>query len=176
MNFTKSVTVELHAATTPYALVESKVVTLSTSGTANPLFTIAANGTPYYIVIRTDNGLETWSATPQTFTGSTLTYDFTDCATQAFGSNMLLVGTKWCIISGDADQDGTVIDALDRSLCWNDRNLVGVYATDFNGDGTVDALDRSICWNNRNLAVAKPVLVLSPVKGNTKGKSFDLKA
>ena len=185
MNYTKDVTVELHAATTPYALVESQAVTLSTSGTANPVFTLAANGTPYYIVIKSNSGLETWSATPQTFTGSALTYDFTSAATQAYGSNMLLVGTKWCIISGDVNQDGS-IDGLDRSLCWNDRNLVGVYATDFNGDGSVDGLDRSICWNNRNLAVAKPALVLSPERGvkqdskvtkdnSTKGKTYDLR-
>ena len=186
MNFTKSVTVELHNSTTPYALVESQVVTLSTSGVGNPVYTTAVNGTPYYIVLKTNNGLETWSATPQTFTGSALNYDFTTAATQAYGSNMLLVGIKWCIISGDANQDGSV-DALDRSACWNDRNLSGVYATDLNGDGTVDALDRSIAWNNRNLSVAKPALVLSPVKGvkqdnkvnndkngNTKG-TFDLK-
>ena len=44
MNYTKDVTVELHAATTPYALVESQAVTLSTSGTANPVFTTAVNG------------------------------------------------------------------------------------------------------------------------------------
>ncbi len=88
MNYTKDVTVELHAATTPYALVESQVVTLSTSGVGNPVYTTAVNGTPYYIVIKSNNGLETWSATPQTFTGSTLTYDFTSGATQAYGSNM----------------------------------------------------------------------------------------
>ncbi len=51
------------------------------------------------------------------------------------------------------------------------------------GDGSVDALDRSIAWNNRNLAVAKPVLLLMPEKGikqekdnkgNTKG-TYDLR-
>jgi hypothetical protein len=96
---------------------------------------------------------------------------------------MVLVGTKWCVISGDANQDGSV-DALDRSACWNNRNLSGVYVTDLNGDGVVDALDRSIAWNNRNRSVQKPALVLSPVReikqdnkgnnGNTKG-TFDLR-
>ena len=162
MNYTKNVTVELHDAASPYNLIESKVVTLSTSGLANPLFTIATNGTPYWIVIKSNNGLETWSAATQTFTGSTLSYDFTDFATKAYGSNMLLVGTKWCIISGDVDQDGAV-GALDRSACWNDRNLVGVYATDLDGDGAVGALDRSICWNNRNAALQKPPII--PDKG-----------
>jgi hypothetical protein len=176
----KNVTVELHNATTPYALVESKTVTLDANGLSYPVYTTAVNGTPYYIVLKFNNGLETWSAAPQTFSGSTLIYNFTTAATQAFGSNMLLVGTKWCIISGDVNQDGSV-DALDRSVCWNDRNLSGVYASDLNGDGTVDALDRSIAWNNRNLSVQKPALVLSPMhrierdnKRNTKG-TLDLR-
>ena len=160
----KSVAVELHNSTTPYALVESQTVTLDANGLSNPVYTTAVNGTPYYIVIKSDNGLETWSAAPQTFTGSALTYDFTTAATQAYGSNMLLVGTKWCIISGDVNQDGS-IDGLDRSVCWNERNLIGVYASDLNGDGSVDGLDRSIAWNNRNLTVAKPALVAKPTRG-----------
>jgi hypothetical protein len=185
MNYTKSVTVELHAQSTPHGLIESQTVTLSTAGTANPIFTLATNGTPYYIVIKSNNGLETWSATAHTFTSSALSYDFTTAATQAYGSNMLLIGTKWCIISGDANQDGS-IDGIDRSLCWNDRGLIGPYATDLNGDGSVDGLDRSICWNNRGLTVAKPALALSPERGvkqdskvtndnTTKGKTFDLR-
>ncbi len=176
----KNVTVELHNSTTPYALVESKTVLLNSSGAGNPIYTTAVNGTPYYIVLKSDNGLETWSATPQTFSGNTLNYDFTDFATKAFGNNMVFVTNKWCIISGDANQDGSV-DALDRSACWNDRNLSGVYVTDLNGDGVVDALDRSIAWNNRNLSVQKPALAANPKegvkqnkKGNNKNGTFDL--
>ena len=179
----KNVRVELHNSTTPYALVDSQTVLLNSSGAGNPVFTKALNGTPYYIVLKSDNGLETWSATPQTFSGNTLNYDFTTSATQAYGSNMVLIGTKWCIISGDANQDGSV-DALDRSACWNDRNLSGVYVTDLNGDGVVDALDRSIAWNNRNLSVQKPALAANPKEGvkqykknnndKTKG-TYDLK-
>ena len=165
----KNVLVELHNPTSPYALVDSQTVLLNTSGIGNPIFTKGVNGTPYYIVLRTDNCLETWSATPQTFTGSILNYDFTPAATQAFGSNMVLVGTKWCIISGDIDQNGSV-DALDRSACWNERNLAGTYLSDLNGDGLVDALDRSIAWNNRNLTVQKPALVLSQ---NTAVKQYN---
>jgi hypothetical protein len=180
----KNVLVELLNSTTPYAIVDSQTILINTAGVSNPVFTKAANGTPYYIVLKFDNGLETWSATPQTFSSFTLNYDFTTAATKAYGSNMVLVGTKWCIISGDANQDGSV-DALDRSSCWNDRNLSGYYATDLNGDGVVDALDRSICWNNRNLAVQKPALDATPnhkkVKqdykvdnNNSRGK-YDLK-
>ena len=164
----KTVLVELHNSTTPYALVDSQTVQLNASGAGNPLFTKAVNGTAYYIVIKSNNTLETWSASPQTFSGSGLTYNFTTSASQAYGSNLIQVGTKWCIISGDADQDGS-IGALDRSACWNDRNLSGNYATDLDGDGTVGALDRSIAWNNRNRTVQKPALAATPgVKQNNK--------
>jgi hypothetical protein len=169
-----SVTVELHNSTTPYALVESKTVLLNASGIGNPVYNIAVNGTPYYIVLKFNNGLETWSATPQTFSGSTLSYDFTTAATQAYGSNLVLGtgGIKWCVISGDVNQDGSV-DALDRSACWNDRNLSGVYVTDLNGDGVVDALDRSIAWNNRNLSVTKPALAANQKQGVKQDKKLD---
>jgi hypothetical protein len=157
----KNAIVELHKSTTPYALADSQTVNINASGLGNPVFTKALNGTSYYIVLKFNNGIETWSATPTTITGSSLSYDFTSAETQAYGNNLLFVGTKWCVISGDIDQDGSV-GALDRSACWNDRNLTGVYVTDLDGDGSVGALDRSICWNNRNLAVQKPALAASP--------------
>ena len=170
-------------STTPYARVDSAKVVLSTSGTASCTFTNAANGN-YYIIVKHRNHIETWSAAPQTLSTSALNYDFTTAAAQAYGSNMIQVGSVWCIISGDIDQDGSV-GALDRSLCWNDRNLSGYYITDLDGDGSVGALDRSICWNDRNLSVQKPALAASPnikrvkqdnkdTNGNTKG-TYDLK-
>jgi triacylglycerol esterase/lipase EstA (alpha/beta hydrolase family) len=175
-----SARIYLANSTTPYAFVDSAVALLSTSGTAILSFTKAGIGN-YYIVVRHRNHIETWSAAPMTFGSSTLNYDFTTSAAQAYGSNMNLVGSVWCIISGDVNQDG-VVDALDRSACWNDRNLNGYYVSDLNGDGVVDALDRSIAWNNRNRSVQKPVLVVSPNREvlqdknqiNSKG-TFDLK-
>ena len=89
----KNVLVELHNSTTPYAIVDSQTVLLNTAGVSNPVFTKSENGTPYYIVLKSDNGLETWSATPQTFSRFALSYNFSTAATQAYGSNMILVGT-----------------------------------------------------------------------------------
>ena len=114
MNYTKNVTVELHSATTPYALVESKSVLLDASGVGNPVYTTAVNGTPYYIVLKFDNGLETWSAAAQTFAGSTLNYNYTTAATQAYGSNLILVGTKWCVISGDVIRMAVLVHWTDQ--------------------------------------------------------------
>ena len=154
-----TVTVELRNNTAPYALVESKKVVLSSTGTAAPTFTTAVNGTPYYIVLKHRNAIETWSNTAQTFSSSALTYDFTSAATQAYGSNMILVGTKWCLYEGDANKDGAV-DALDMIDIDNDAaNFVtGYVPTDLNGDGAVDALDMIICDNNSAnfVAAVKP--------------------
>jgi len=158
-----TVKVYLANTTTPFAFVDSAKVLLSATGTASLSFTNAASGN-YYIVVRHRNHLETWSKLPQAITtGVNLNYDFTTSAAQSYGNNMMQVGSVWVLFGGDINQDG-IIDALDRSVCWNDRNLIGYYATDVNGDGTVDALDRSICWNNRNLSVQKPALIALPGK------------
>jgi hypothetical protein len=163
MNSKDTVKAYLRNITSPYALVDSAFAVIDSASFRGAFrFKNADNGT-YYIVLKHRNSIETWSKTGgMVFSKySSMSYDFTNAATQAYSNNMILVGTKWCIISGDANQDGS-IDALDRSACWNDRNLSGYYATDLNGDGVVDALDRSICWNNRNLSVQKPALDASP--------------
>jgi hypothetical protein len=167
-----TVTVLLKNVTTPYPTIDSVRIVLDSLGQGTiKLPGTIRNGT-FYVVIRHRNSLETWSTSGGVlFNSSNTNYNFTTAITQAYGSNLLLKGTKWCIISGDVNQDGS-IDALDRSACWNDRNLSGFYASDLNGDGVVDALDRSIVWNNRNLSVQKPALVASP---NSKGVKRDNK-
>jgi hypothetical protein len=162
----------LKNTTTPYNTVDSGRIFLDSIGQGTMKLSGAIRNGTYYLVIRHRNSIETWSTTGGLlFDKSVNNYDFTSAITQAYGSNLLLKGTKWCIISGDVNQDGS-IDAIDRSACWNDRNLSGYYTTDLNGDGSVDALDRSIAWNNRNLSVQKPALVASP---NNKGVKQDKK-
>jgi photosystem II stability/assembly factor-like uncharacterized protein len=176
-----SARIYLANSTTPYTFLDSASIVFSTAGSTSFSFSKVINGN-YYIVVRHRNHIETWSKLSQSFvTGITVNYDFTTSANKAFGDNMKQVGSIWVLFSGDINQDG-VIDALDRSACWNDRNLSGYYASDLNGDGVVDALDRSICWNNRNLIVQKPALFASPNRevlkdkkqNNSKG-TYDLK-
>ena len=180
------ITLYLKTEASPYNSVDTTVTTISTNGGAvfysYSAYPALYTGTAinYWIVFRHRNSLETWSAAVNSFSNinGTLSYDFTTAITQAFGSNLILKGTKWCIINGDVDQDGAV-GALDRSACWNDRNLIGVYATDLDGDGAVGALDRSICWNNRNATVQKPAVgpargIKQDNKSNT-GNTYDLK-
>ena len=70
-------------------------------------------------------------------------------ASQAFGGNLKLVGSKYCIYSGDVDQDGFV-DNVDISDIYNDAiNFVEGYVnTDLNRDNFVDNIDLSLVYNN----------------------------
>ena len=159
MNYAPSaVTVELHNSTTPYALVESQTGSLSTAGIGTFSFTTALNSTPYYIVVKTWNTLETWSASAQSFTSYALSYNFTTAAAQAYGNNLKQIGTKWCIYSGDVNQDGFV-NLSDCNLINNDSyNLVNGYVvTDLTGDLYTNLSDLLIVNNNSYGLVSKNV-------------------
>lgn len=167
------ITLELRTETSPYTLIDQSVISAGTTGGAvfysYSAYTDRFTGSSikYWIVFKHRNSLETWSVAGNAFNNvtGTMSYDFTTAITQAYGSNLIQKGTKYCIINGDADQDGSV-GALDRSACWNNRNLSGYYSTDLDGDGSVGALDRSICWNYRNRTVQKPSLLDNNSKGN----------
>ena len=96
-----TVAVELRNATTPYDKKDEAKVVLNSAGSGAANFYKAAETTNYYIVLKHRNSIETWSAAGQSFSGGTLTYDFTSSAGQAYGSNMIQKSTKWCIYSGD---------------------------------------------------------------------------
>ncbi|MBK7159720.1 MAG: hypothetical protein IPH77_14580 [Ignavibacteria bacterium] len=72
---------------------------------------------------------------------------------------MILKGTKYCIYSGDVNQDG-IIDASDLSEVDNDafNSLSGYVRTDVTGDDFVDAEDVSIVDNNayNSVSVIRP--------------------
>lgn len=151
---TNELVIELREATAPYLVAESKSVVQNGSQNINLEFVNVQSGKPYYVVIRYANGLETWSAQPQYFINGQMNYDFTIAQTQAYGNNLVNVNGKWCIISGDIDQDGK-INAMDRGICWNDRGSNDVYS-DLNHDGVVNELDRAILAKNKNMTVKKP--------------------
>ncbi|MBK7174092.1 MAG: hypothetical protein IPH84_12845 [Bacteroidales bacterium] len=99
------VTIELHNATSPYAMEYSyENVNLLTDGMIliNSLpGTISGN---YYIVVKNRNSIETWSATAIDFSAiGTISYDFSTAVSQAFGNNLKLSGTDYLIWGGDAN-------------------------------------------------------------------------
>lgn len=76
-------------------------------------------------------------------------YDFTTAASQAYGSNQKLVGSKYCVFSGDVNGDGA-IDGTDNVMIDNDAFAfaTGFLVTDLNGDYTIDGTDLIIADNN----------------------------
>jgi hypothetical protein len=144
------VTVELYDAGT-FALVATTTAVLKTDGTAACSFSTAPSGS-FYLTVKGNNFIQTWTANPVTVGSTPLTYDFSDAATKAYGDNMALIDTGvYGFYSGELSGDGN-IDNVDYSLWETDANAFasGVYATDLNGDGNVDNIDYSIWEANAN--------------------------
>lgn len=73
-NATDSITVQLRSTTSPYTLIQSNQVLLYRNGFAS-IPTYPTNGA-YYIVVKSRNGIETWSKTPVFFEGASVFFDF----------------------------------------------------------------------------------------------------
>ena len=154
-----TVTVELHDATSTSLLIDSQKGVLNTSGVGTFTFTNAVDGTGYYIVVKYKNAIATWSATPQIFAGNSLNYDFTNSASKAYGDNLKLKGVKYCIYSGDVNQDG-LVDSDDLASVTNDiaAGLFGIgLVTDLTGDGIINSDDMVIVTNNNAAGIYSAV-------------------
>ena len=161
------ISVELHAATTHYdagcdcqvsdyptVVYPATDVPLSTTGTA----TVAIPGdynSSYYLTIKQRNHIETVSALPVDFSGTTISYAF-DAATKALDANMTTVleadgetVSPPMIFGGDVNQDGQV-EAEDMNEVGNDASafVYGYVPTDVVGDGQVESGDINITGNN----------------------------
>jgi hypothetical protein len=147
-----NITVELHDATTLETTVATTTTAmLQTNGTAVATFSSAPSGS-FYVVVKHRNSLETWSATPITVGATPASYNFTDAASKAYGSNMRMLETGvYGIYSGDLNQDGfiegTDYDSLNADTS---ASAEGYQTTDINGDGFVEGLDYDVI--NANVA------------------------
>ena len=158
-----TVTVNIRNYTSPYNIIDSKTLILSSTGqfSYGTVNTPVINNTLYYIQIRHRNSLETWNK-GSVFTSSNQIFDFTTVNTQAFGNNMTQVNTspvKFAVYSGDVNQDG-FIDLNDISLVFNAAGifLTGYELPDVTGDNIVDLNDITITYNNSSafVSVIKP--------------------
>jgi len=149
INSADTLNVQLRYASSPYNLVET-IKGTGGLGTAHQFqFSNAVNGTPYYIVVKHRNSIETWSGHVSSFTSGALTYNFTTASNQAFGNNMKYVGSLWSFYSGDVNQDD-VVDLTDIVSIFNDVSSFtsGYVNTDLTGDLFVDLSDLTIAYNN----------------------------
>jgi hypothetical protein len=149
-----TIRVYLRNDSSPYAIVDSSKAYVDSTGTGTFIFTNVPDGTPYYIQLNHRNSLETWSASTQSFTSGSMTYDFTNSNTQAFGNNMKQINTspvRFGIYSGDVNQEGNV-DLTGLILVHNDASIFasGYINSDANGDNAADLSDLILTYNNSN--------------------------
>ena len=157
-----TITAELRSASSPYTLSESNKIVLNNSGFGKASFLNTTEGTNYYLVLKHRNSIETWSAAGLSFTAGLLDYDFTTAQNKAYGNNLVPKGTKWCIYSGDVNQDG-FIDGSDYLLIANNWEAAGIgLAGDVNGDQYIDGSDYVAIANNWERSVIKPLIKIIP--------------
>jgi len=159
LNMSDTVRAYLRNSFAPYSIVDSsKKILDSLTFRASFQFANAPTGN-YYIHLKHRNSLETWSKTPFAYEmDSTINYDFTFAAEQAYGNNQTLKGTKYCLFSGDVNQNG-LIDLSDVILISNSAAAfaTGYVNTDVNGNKIVDLTDMLITLNNSNKFITKQV-------------------
>jgi len=150
---TDTIKVYLRNSLSPYNMLDSAKGSIHSVGLSG-IFTF--NNAPsgnYYIVVKHFNSIETWSKfNGENFVrdGSTYNYDFSVSSSQAYGNNLALKGTQYCLFSGDINQDGFV-NLSDVIPINNDASsfVTGTYlVTDLTGNNIVDLTDVSLCYNN----------------------------
>ncbi|HAY35037.1 MAG TPA: SBBP repeat-containing protein [Ignavibacteria bacterium] len=149
INTEDTIKVYLRNGSSPYNISDSSLSVSDVNGNCIFYFDNIQNGQNYYIVVDHRNSLETWSSSALQFTASGLIYDFTNAFTKAYGNNLTLQGSRYCVYTGDANKDN-VIDVSDLGLIDNAGfNFKSGYVTeDVNGDGVVDLTDLGITDNN----------------------------
>ncbi len=153
-----TITVELHNTTNPFSTAYSVKGMIDIHGNGSFVFPGAIKASNYYLAISHRNSLQTWSSQPVSFLSSVVDYDFTDEITKAFGNNLgSLDDGNFALISGDADQNGTInffdYDGEENSVILF---LGGYNPYDLTGDGLIESSDYSLMENNIGKSVMRP--------------------
>ena len=170
-----SVTMYLRNINSPYQKIDSAKALLD-SVNVNALFNFSITQTGnYYFSVKTRNTLETWckSGGINIYQGGN-SYDMTTSASQAYGNNMVLKGSRYCVYSGNVNND-QIIDSDDLSIIENDAYnfVLGNGVANLNGDTIVDIDDMAIVdINAENLRLVEwPGLTLE-MRKNLKSKIY----
>lgn len=158
LNMRDTVKAYLRNISSPFSLVDSSVAVFdSVTFNAPFVFKNAGTGT-YYIQIIHRNLIEEWSKSGgEPFTkGVTANFDFTSSQSQTYGNNSVLIGSKWCLFSGDVIKDG-LIELSDILSIYNDASVfsTGYIPTDLTGDDLSDLSDILVVYNNASNFVTK---------------------
>lgn len=163
LNMIDTVKAYLRNTSSPFAVVDSAEAVIDS---LTFLGNFSFNNTPtgnYYLAVNHRNSIETWSKTggETIIKGNLFSYDFSSAQNKAYGDNLVQKGIKWCIFSGDVNQDGYV-DAADLALIDSDAFNFGngYLSSDITGNSFTDLDDLTICDNNVFKGVGKVTPVL----------------
>jgi hypothetical protein len=151
-NLRDTLTAELRNSTSPYAIA-STTKSIIDSVTFLGAFNFPhVNPGNYYLTVYGRNSLETWSSNSISISnGTNISYNFTSSSIKAYGGNLVLKGSEYCIFSGDVNNDGSINLADENLINADYSNFVSGYVkTDVNGDFNVDLADLNIAYNNSN--------------------------
>lgn len=147
----------------PYQIIDSSRGVIDSISFSNIFeFPYRPSGN-YYLVVKHPQSIETWSKIGgETLNGdcSLNGFDFTRLRSNAYGNNQAVKWTKYCIFSGDINQDN-IIDGSDMAIVRNSMNnlTLGYSLSDLNGDLIVDGSDLQIVDNNAYLFIS----LVSPI-------------
>jgi|GEM_PF-696819 len=156
-NIADEVTIELYEATAPYNFVMDFTAYPNLDGALSITNVPGTLTGSYYIVVKHRSSIETWSGSPVDFTGAgPISYNFTTSASQAYGDNLKLKGTRYVIYGGNPISDDRV-EASDMALVDNGvTNLLKGYTVeDVDGNGQVEAADIALVDNNLTALVLR---------------------
>ena len=144
-------TVVLRYNVAPYTIADSSKAVLDSNGNGNFLFSKVGNYAYYYLAVKHRNTIETWSKNPIYFENNLSSLDFSSIPYYAYGNNLILVGSKYCMYNGDVNQDRNV-DLNDVVSVNNNASTftTGYKSTDVNGDNLTDLNDLILTNNNAN--------------------------
>ncbi|MBK7764062.1 MAG: hypothetical protein IPI46_12070 [Bacteroidetes bacterium] len=144
-----TITVELHSDVAPYGIDATTTAVLQQNGTATCIFPPVTGNK--YIVVKHRSAVQTWSTNPVAI-GTSVSYNFSTAANQAYGDNQIQVSTSpviYAFYSGDIVIDEN-IDLLDLGYLETEISnfSFGFNPADLNGDGNVDLLDSPLLEAN----------------------------
>jgi subtilisin-like proprotein convertase family protein len=151
-----TIQVDLYTSSAPYTQMFSAKSTINLTGNGSFIFPYGVYNNSWYIVVKHRNSIETWSGTAIPFPGTSNTFDFTTGIAQAYGNNLVNMGSgKYAIRSGDVNRDG-IINIDDYTAVQNSLTgfSSGYILPDITGDGIVESTDYVVVENNSWLTIS----------------------
>ena len=171
-NYEFELTVYLRNVMAPFDILDSCFVVSSDSAYQNDIsFKNAKSGT-YYIVINIPGCIETWSKEGGEYLeeGSALNeYDFSTDSSKAYGNNLILKASRYCIFSGNVVRNHEInLDDIIQIINSSGLFTTRLNVNDLTGDKLVDLSDVLIVFNNSSRFVSRKSPLDSELLANDK--------